>query len=404
MIQFRQVWFIALKDLNLFVRDRMALFFFILFPFLFVVMFNFILRDIGAEDDRLVFHLVTLEKETEMALSYQIIGAIETEDESSLEPGEPMFVWEKDYDEMRRQVDEKELDGFIAFPRDFTEGVFSGNGTKIEVVVDPEAVNTRAALYGLAQGISSWISAEQVVWSAVSELAGEQAQGLLQSLTGQIMSGESLIGYTTEKVGEVEAEQPSNYVVPGYLVMFVFFAAALSAEAIVRERQNHTLERLLSSSVRKATIIGGIFTGTAAKGIVQIIIFWVAGILIFNIDLGLSPAAVILLSILMVIVSAAFGVMLATMVKTSRSAGAIANLAALIMAPLGGCWWPLFITPQWMQFLARATPHGWANTGFNKLMLFGAEFGDVLPEMLALVIFAVVFGAIAIWRFRPAAG
>jgi ABC-2 type transport system permease protein len=381
----------------------MALFFFILFPFLFVTMFNFIYSNVGAEDDRLVFHLITLEEYAEESLSHQIIAALETTDESVLRPGEPMVIQEHDYDELHRQVEDKELGGFLAFPADFTAGVYAGNGAEIVVVADAEAVYHRTALYGLAEGISSWIGAEYMVRNAIIELAGEQAQDILESLTGQVIAGDALIAYTSEKVGEVEAEQASNFVIPGYLVMFVFFAAALSAEAIVRERQNHTLERMLASSVRRSTIVGGIFTGTAAKGLVQIIIFWVVGLLVFKLDLGLAPAAVIILSFLMVIVSAAFGVMLATLVQTDRSAGSIATLAALIMAPLGGCWWPLFITPQWMQFLAKVTPHGWANTGFNKLMLFGADFADVAPEMIALVVFAIIFGSIAVWRFRTAA-
>ena len=75
-------------------------------------------------------------------------------------------------------------------------------------------------------------------------------------------------------------------------------------------------------------------------------------------------------------------------------------LASLTLAPIGGCWWPLFITPDWMQTLAKITPHGWANTGFNKLMLYGAEFGDVAAEMAALLIFAILFGVVALWRFR----
>jgi len=102
----------------------------------------------------------------------------------------------------------------------------------------------------------------------------------------------------------------------------------------------------------------------------------------------------------MVIMSAAFGIMLATLVKTQRSAGSVAVLASLVLAPLGGCWWSLFILPKWMQALAKITPHGWATTGFNKLMLFSADFGAVVPKMLALIGFAVVFGVIAIWRFR----
>ena len=185
--------------------------------------------------------------------------------------------------------------------------------------------------------------------------------------------------------------------------MFVFFTAAMSAERIVRERQNNTLERLLASSVRRESILGGIFTGTASKGLIQILLFWAVGILAFNIDFGLSPTAVIILSILMVIMSSAFAIMLATLVKTQRSAGSIAVLTALVLAPLGGCWWPLFILPRWMQVLAKITPHGWATTGFNKLMLFGADFGAVVPEMLALIGFAAMFGIIAIWRFRTSA-
>jgi ABC-2 type transport system permease protein len=112
---------------------------------------------------------------------------------------------------------------------------------------------------------------------------------------------------------------------------------------------------------------------------------------------------VIILSILMVIMSAAFAIMLATLAKTERSADALGVLLSLVLAPLGGCWWPLFITPQWMQFIAKITPHGWATTGFNELMVFGGNFSGAVPNMLALAGFAVVFGIIAIMRFRTSA-
>jgi len=403
MRQLRHIWFIALKDLRLFATDRGALFFFILFPFLFITLFTFM--NIGvSEDTRLQLHIVS--QEAEGGLSYQIIDALENASD-----------WDiivMDYDEAYQAVEDKEISGFIAFPADFTEGIMTGAGTELEVVTDAEATSDRAALSGLSQTISSRIGAQYVTASTTIELLIEQGiiapddsaaigQVIQQILAGQAGGGEAFIEYDTEKVGDVEEESASNWVIPGYLVMFVFFGAAVGAETIVRERQNHTLERLLASSVRREAILGGIFTGTAAKGLVQILLFWVVGLLAFNMDMGNSPAAVIVLSILMVIVSAAFSIMLATLVKTQRSAGSIAVLASLVLAPLGGCWWPLFILPQWMQALAKITPHGWATTGFNKLMLFGAEFGAVVPEMLALVGFAVLFSVIAAWRFRTSA-
>jgi ABC-2 type transport system permease protein len=414
MKHLRHIWFIALKDLKLFTQDRGALFFFILFPFLFIVMFNFLLSGVGSEDNRLELHLVT--QEAEGGLSYQIIGILETADESQLQPGDPIIIWDRDYNEARQAVQDEELDGFVAFPADFTEKVWTGDGSQLEVVVDSEASRTRAALYGLSQAIASRVNSGRVAAGATIELMLEEGlitpgdTAAIREVIEQIVSGEagagagqSVIEFVTDYVGEVEAENAANYVIPGYLVMFVFFGAALGAEMIVRERQNHTLERLLSRSVRRESILGGVFAGTAAKGLIQIAIFWAVGILAFDIDLGLSPAAVILLSILMVIMSAAFAIMLATLVKTQRSAGSIATLASLVLAPLGGCWWPLFITPKWMQFIAKITPHGWATTGFNKLMVFGADFAAATPSMLALVGFAAAFGIIAIWRFRTSA-
>ena len=409
----KHIWFIMIKDLKLFSKDRMALFFFILFPFIFVIAFSFIMGDLGGEDERLTLNVTSLEAEG--GISYQIIEAIETGNEYMLEPGALVIVWDEDYNEARQAVEDGELGGLLVFPEDFTGGIEQGTGTEITVVVNPDAINTNAALNGLAYSIATRVNAQRVAASATIELL--IAEGLLDPadseaieevmegiLSGENVSeGQSAIVLATESVGEVEPVNAADFMIPGYLVMFVFFAAALGAEIIVRERQNHTLERLLASSVRRWSILGGIFAGTAAKGVVQITVFWVVGILAFSIDLGLAPAAVIILSILMVVVSAAFAIMLAALVRTRRSAGSLAVLTALILAPLGGCWWPLFFLPSWMQFLAKLTPHGWAMTGFNKLMLFGAGFGDVVTEMLVLLGFAVVFAVIGIWRFRTSA-
>jgi len=416
MKQLKHVWFIALKDLKIFATDRASVFFWVVFPFLFVILFSFLLTGVGGEDERLELHVVTNEEAG--GLSHQIIGAMETLDEEQLGPGVPKIVWDRDYNEARRAVEDGELAGFIAFPSDFTQALATGSPTQLEVFADSGNVNTRAALNGLARAISSQIGTNQVIVSASVALMVEggvipddtaSIDRAVQRIMGEILAASSTgaeasyVAFRTENVGEVEAENPANYVIPGYLVMFVFFAAAVTAETLVRERQNNTLERLLSTSVRRESILGGVFTGTAFRGLIQIAIFWVVGILAFNVDLGLSPLAVIILSVLMVIMSSAFAVMLATLARTQRSAGSLATITGLLLAPLGGCWWPFFLYPDWLQTIARITPHAWATSGFNKLMVFGADFGAAVPNMLALLVFAVVFGAIGIWRFRTSA-
>ena len=408
------MWFLMVKDLKIFAADRTALIFAILFPFFFIVLFNFVMKGVNSQDQRLVINLAT--QEPAGGISTQLIAAMETKDVNALKAGEPEIVWLKDYNQAKQDVENKKLDGFIAFPENFTEAIMMGYGTELEVVYNPNNTQVIAALKGTAQSIASQIGTRQVVNNTVIGLlmekdmaapgsAGDIAQAIRAQLAGQGSTNQtaSLISFTTQEIGDVKSTNPANFTIPGYLVMFVFFTAAFAAAQLVRERQNHTLERLLSSSANKTAILGGVYGGTVAKGLIQIAIFWTVGILVFKVDLGVSPLAVILISVLMTLMASAFGVMLATFVKTERSASSIGVLTSLILAPLGGCWWPLFITPQWMQFVSKITPHAWATTAFNKLLIFGGDFNSVVPNMLVLVGFMVVFGLIAILRFRTEA-
>jgi ABC-2 type transport system permease protein len=413
MNNLKHIWFIAMKDLKIFATDRATVFFFIIFPFLFMILFNFLLKGSFGQDTRLEIHLAT--REAAGGISQQIIGAIATKDEAALGPGDPIIIWDEDYGAARKAVDDGKLDGFLAFPADFTAALTAGTPTQLEIYANASAVNTRAVLGGVATAITSQINTDRVIINATAQLMAmsgateEEIRAAIGRITGELFSagsaggGATYLTYRTEKVGEVEEGNAANYVVPGYLVMFVFFAAAVSAERIVWERQNHTLERLLATSVKKESILGGIYTGSVIRGLIQIIIFWAVGILAFRVDMGLSPAAVIILSLLMVIMSSAFALMLATLVRTVRAAASLAVLTSLLLAPLGGCWWPSFLYPDWLQNMAKITPHAWATEGFNKLMLFGASFGDVWTSMVALLVFAVIFGMIGIWRFRTSA-
>ncbi len=386
----RQSLLMAAKDTKVFFKDKFALGFSFLFPFLFVIGFSLALGDLGTGDDPLELAVTTQETD---GLSLAIIGDL---------TGGTGRIVAVDYQGALTDVEEGTLDGFVAFPADFTQSVTEGTPTTLEVVVGSGSPpEVQAALSALASSIAGQVNRANVSLSALLELSPPAIDGTLSFNPEPIISRRApAVAFEVEQVGEVESKGASNFTLPAYLTMFVFFAAALSAEAIARERQGQTLERLLSNGVRRESIIVGKFAGVAFRGLLQLAVLWTVGILAFGIDLGVSPIAVILISILMAVTSAAFGVMLASFVTDIKAASTAGVLVSLTLAPIGGCWWPLFITPEWMQSLAKLTPHGWANGAFNKLMLFGAEFGDVSQEMIALPAFGVVFLVIALWRFR----
>jgi ABC-2 type transport system permease protein len=404
MKQLKNSWYIAIKELKIFSSDRAALIFSIVFPFFFVTLFYFLFQGAGAQDTRYTLYITT--QEATGSLSYNIVSSLQTTDVPALKPGQPEIVWIQDYNDARAQLDQKKIKGFMSFPADFTQNVYAGKPAALDIIVDPANQDVRAALNGMAQGLAADIAAREVEAGAAAALLAQNGKSadisavVAQIYGGSVAASADLIQSAVQQVGEVKASNPANWVIPGYLVMFVFFTAALSAERLVRERQNQTLERLLASSVSRNSILGGIYLGTVLKGLVQIIIFWGVGIFLYHLQLGSEPIVVILISLLVTLMAAAFSLMLGTLVKTERAASSIGVLSSLILAPLGGCWWPLFITPKWMQNMALFTPHGWATTSFNKLLLYGGNLHDVIPGMLALAGFGLAFAVIAVMRFR----
>ncbi len=386
----RQATLIAVKDTRIFFKDRFAVAFAFLFPFLFVIGFSLALRGQGPEDEALQL-VVATQDEAESVLSQMLEGFGQ-----EAGAGEVRVMG---YEDAEDAVERGELEGFVAFPSGFSGSLMSGEQTYLEVVVGSGSPETQAALYGFAQSMASRLSQGFVAFGVIGELSGLSGAGVPAPAVG---SGDfaPIIGFEVERVGDIAPFRPVNFTLPAYLTMFVFFAAAVSAEAMARERRSHTLERLMSNGTRRESVVMGKFGGMAFRGALQLVVMWTVGGLAFGVDLGASPEAVIIISMLMAVASATFGVMLGSFVSNVQAAAAAGPLAGLVLAPIGGCWWPLFITPQWMQSLAKLTPHGWANGGFNKLMLFGAEFGDVTQEMVALAVFAAVFLAVALWRFR----
>lgn len=389
-----QALLMAAKDTKIFFKDRVAMGMSFLFPFLFVIGFTVALSGQAPSDAPLSVTVATKEDGEDSASVQAIAGLRELErvDVEVLGYGEALAATERG-----------EIGGFIAFPADFTERLRAGEPAEIETVLGDGSPDAEAALRAVADGVAARVSSIQNAIAALGVLA-ESGQVDMESVDFDALFAENppVIDFELEVIGEIRPFRMSNFTLPAYLTMFVFFTAAMSAEAIARERQANTLERMMSNGVRREAIVLGKFIGSAYRGAAQLAVMWTVGLLAFNIDLGASPAAVILVSALMVLASASAGALIASLVNGVRAAASAGVLASLTLAPLGGCWWPLFITPQWMQTLGKITPHGWANSAFNKLMLFGAEFSDVYQEMAALLVFGAAFLALALWKFRTA--
>ena len=235
----RQAVLLASKDTRIFFRDRAALAFAFLLPFIFVIGFSLALRDVAPENEALRFVVATQETS---GISVQVLEAITSDGDGP--------VVAMPYDEALAKVDAAELTGFVAFPPDFTQRFLEGETATLEVVVGEVAVPDEAALRGFAQEIAAQFSEARATLSAVAALGSALEAAAAMATLLSDSSGPAIL-LQVDQVGEIAPFNTSNFVLPGYLTMFVFFTAAMGAEALARERQTHTLERLMANGVRR---------------------------------------------------------------------------------------------------------------------------------------------------------
>lgn len=115
---------------------------------------------------------------------------------------------------------------------------------------------------------------------------------------------------------------------------------------------------------------------------------------------GRDPFAIVLVMATFVLCITSLTFALGTLVKSEEQANGIALLLSLTLAPLDGTWWPLEITPQFMQVIGHLSPVAWAMDAFHKLIFNGGTLVNVLPELGVLLFFVLVFFVIGIRGFK----
>jgi ABC-2 type transport system permease protein len=186
----------------------------------------------------------------------------------------------------------------------------------------------------------------------------------------------------------------------GQLITWVFIPLLGISGLFAYERQQGTLRRLLTTPTEKATFLLGTISGQVVVGLVQMVLLMVFGALVMKLQWGREPAALALIMVTFALAAAALGTTLGTFIKTESQANGLSTLLGMVMALMGGCWYPLEMFPAFAQTLARALPTTWAMQGMLEIVLRGGGMAEVLPDAAVLLGFAVVFFAVGVWRFK----
>jgi ABC-2 type transport system permease protein len=186
----------------------------------------------------------------------------------------------------------------------------------------------------------------------------------------------------------------------GQLITWVFIPLIGLSELFAYERQKGTLRRILTTPTHKGTYIFGTIFGQVLVALVQMALLVGFGILVMKLNWGQNIPGLILMLVTAALAAAAFGTMLGTFVKTPAQAQGLSIMLGMVMALMGGCWYPLELFPQVVRNLVKILPTTWAMQGLLDLVLRGRDLVEILPEAGVLLGFAAVFFGIGIWRFK----
>jgi ABC-2 type transport system permease protein len=256
----------------------------------------------------------------------------------------------------------------VIFSENFGERLYHTGDAAIQLLVDASDPN-----HGMT--ISSYAS---------SLIAGYQQELLRETNIPIRINPEIRMLYNPEM------RSAYNFV-PGLMGMiFMLICAMMTSVAIVREKENGTMEVLLASPVKPVYMV---ISKLAPYFIISWIIFIIILLLsVFVLDVPISGNLVWLniFTLIFIVVALSLGLLISTIVNT-QVAAILASGMGLIMPVmiLSGYVFPIESMPPVLQWISGMIPARWFISGAKKLIIEGVPIRFVLKEMVILVGMAV---------------
>jgi ABC-2 type transport system permease protein len=382
-------------------RDRLALLFTVVMPLAFTAFFGLMF---GGGSDRLP---LAIHNADSGAPAVQLVSALA---KSGVVKTEMMTR-----DDAEKAVDDNKVAAALEIPAGFSAALAAGRPAELTLVstagsTGAQTVQTEVtALAGeLAAGERAAQAAVAVAAASPGSSSSASPQALKDAalLMARPLAAQSLADpVATVKVieaGTAAGQIPNGFVLssPGMLVNFILFSLLTAGIALIQERRNFTLLRLMTTRLRRWELIAGKAAGMFVLTFAQQIILIGAGQLLFGVDYLRDPAALLLMMVALSLFASALGLLLASVLTSEQAMVATTVIVSMSVAALSGAWFPLEIAGPAFRFVGHLLPTAWILDGLRGIIVRGFDVADVLPAFAIALAWSVALFALAVWRFR----
>jgi ABC-2 type transport system permease protein len=288
---------------------------------------------------------------------------------------------------MNDEITSGKLDSGIVLPAGFADSVRQGKPLPVDIVSVKGAQVTAYVKALLDQYLGSIAS------------IGQGTKGDTQAFD-QVYAAYNQHGFAfdAETLKDTSNRKDMTYQSVGFLVSFMMFSAVGLTEIILKEKENRTFLRLLSSPISARAYV---FSNVAVSLLVLLFQSFMTLVFmkyVFRIDSGIPFGQMYAVLVLFALAAISLALLIVSLAKNSNAAGALQNLIITPTCLLAGCFFPISIMPDTVKKISNFMPQHWLLDTIDKLQN-GSSFGSLGLNFGILLAFAAVFAVIAIFRF-----
>jgi ABC-2 type transport system permease protein len=292
--------------------------------------------------------------------------------------------------------------------------IFSGDTTAIKndeqvvirLYIDPA---TKTSMRSTLQGSIREYTAQVESRIVLNELTREISSRMMIKIPNLNEIKQETVTYHEEYVAKNNKTVIPNAVqhnVPAWTLFAMFFIVIPFASAMIREREDSSLDRLLTMPCSYTTIMISKVAVNLVICFLQFTLIMAMGVYLFPLvglpalDISGRMAGLAVMALAAAFAAVGYGVAVGTIAKTHQQAAIFASISVVILAAIGGIWVPVFIMPPFMRELSVASPLNWGLNGFYDILVRNASLAQVIHYAVWLVIFSFICLIVALYYHR----
>ncbi|MCR4392950.1 MAG: ABC transporter permease, partial [Dehalococcoidales bacterium] len=328
----KRIFFIALKEVLSFLRDKGDLSFSLVLP---IAIFALIY---GAFGGNLQFNgtAFIVNKDPGGRYSELLLERLREN------PG--LSIMQITEDSAERKLARSDIQMVVEIPEGFSENLAEGKPTSLIFKQRGNGGTDGQIVAGLvraaAESISSELQAIEQVAGSVAN-AGIPRQQIAITVQNFLKKEKDNPVLTLSETLTGDRPEPVNQFLPGIITMFVLFSINLTAQALVEERRKGTLERLLTTRLNVSELFLGKFLAYALRGFIQTLILLALAYAVFRIFTPLSFLEALLVALIFSAAASSLGIIIGSLARSENQATWIAVFFTMLMVMISGTFVPV---------------------------------------------------------------